>query len=67
MKSWADGRRSIEKRINAFSNYTAEIEHDGNTHTVHFMALFSEKKDAQSIIMTHGWPGKSPLPFLSVS
>jgi microsomal epoxide hydrolase len=51
-------RRSIEKRVNSFANYTAEIEHDGNKYQVHFMGLFSEKKDAQPIIMTHGWPGE---------
>ena len=58
--------RSIEKRINSFSNYTAEIEHDGNKYSVHFMGLFSEKKDAQPIIMTHGWPGE-PFSILEMS
>jgi microsomal epoxide hydrolase len=62
-----DNRRSIEKRINNFANYTADIEHNGNTHTVHFMGLFSEKKDAQSMIMTHGWPGESFLQYLRPS
>jgi microsomal epoxide hydrolase len=28
------------------------------------MGLFSEKKDAQAIIMTHGWPGESLLQHL---
>lgn len=50
------GRRSFEKRINSFPNYKADIEHDGQ-YQVHFMGLFSEKEDAQPIIMTHGWPG----------
>lgn len=37
---WIDAvsRRSIEKRINNFANYTAEIEHDDFSHTVHFMS-----------------------------
>jgi microsomal epoxide hydrolase len=54
---WLTGRRSFEERINSFSNYVADIEHDGVQHKLHFMGLFSENKDAQPIIMTHGWPG----------
>lgn len=42
-------------------NFTTTLETRGHTFTVHFAALFSEKKDAVPIIMTHGWPGQSAL------
>lgn len=58
--------REHEKRINSFPNFTADVEDDlGNTSTVHFVALFSEKPDAVPIALFHGWPG-SFLEFLSI-
>lgn len=51
--------RAQEKHINSFPNYTMEIE----GLTVHFVALFSEKKDAVPILFMHGWPG-SFIEFL---
>ncbi|KAF2017865.1 epoxide hydrolase-like protein [Aaosphaeria arxii CBS 175.79] len=53
--------RAQEKYINSFPNYTTEIE----GLTVHFVALFSEKKDAIPILFLHGWPG-SFIEFLSL-
>jgi microsomal epoxide hydrolase len=53
--SWRDQ----EKHINSFPNYTMTIE----DVDVHFIALFSEKKDAVPIIFMHGWPG-SFIEFL---
>jgi pimeloyl-ACP methyl ester carboxylesterase len=32
-------------------------------HDIHFMALFSKKKDAVPLIMLHGWPGASLFPL----
>jgi microsomal epoxide hydrolase len=51
--------RAQEKHINSFPNYTMKIEEIN----VHFVALFSEKKDAIPIIFMHGWPG-SFIEFL---
>ncbi|KAL1856705.1 hypothetical protein Plec18170_003676 [Paecilomyces lecythidis] len=51
--------RSTENRINTFPQFTTEIE----GLTIHFVALFSEKKDAVPILLLHGWPG-SFLEFL---
>ncbi|OCF44445.1 hypothetical protein I317_01705 [Kwoniella heveanensis CBS 569] len=59
-KYWLDGYdwRKHEKRINAQPAYTTKIQNkDGLEYTVHFAALFSNKKDAIPIILTHGWPG----------
>lgn len=53
--SWRDE----EKRINSFPNYRMQI--DGTD--LHFVALFSEKKDAVPIQFLHGWPG-SFIEFL---
>ncbi|GAA87738.1 epoxide hydrolase [Aspergillus luchuensis IFO 4308] len=50
--------RSAESRINSFPQFTFDIE----GLTIHFVALFSERKDAIPIVLLHGWPGK--LTFL---
>ncbi|BCS02958.1 epoxide hydrolase [Aspergillus luchuensis] len=51
--------RSAESRINSFPQFTFDIE----GLTIHFVALFSERKDAIPIVLLHGWPG-SFLEFL---
>jgi microsomal epoxide hydrolase len=58
--SWRDQ----EKHINSFPNYTSKIE----DIDVHYIALFSQKKDAVPIIFMHGWPGSfiEFLPMLEV-
>ncbi|CDM31988.1 hypothetical protein DTO013E5_9654 [Penicillium roqueforti] len=53
--------KSSEDRINSFPQYTMEVE----DLTIHFVGLFSEKKDAVPIILLHGWPG-SFLEFLPI-
>ena len=61
--------RKTEDHINTFPNFTAPIRaRDGETYTVHFAALFSEKTDAVPICLLHGWPGSflEFLPFLNV-
>lgn len=51
-------RRKTEAHINSFPNFMAKIkDDDGTTHDAHFVALFSEKKDATPLVMVHGWPG----------
>ncbi|KAF2467733.1 epoxide hydrolase-like protein [Lindgomyces ingoldianus] len=51
--------RVQEKHINSFPNYMMMIEEID----VHFVGLFSEKKDAIPIIFMHSWPG-SFIEFL---
>lgn len=50
-------RKTSEKRINGFPQWTTEIE----DMAIHFVGLFSEKKDAIPILLIHGWPGKIRL------
>ncbi|KAA8645986.1 epoxide hydrolase family protein [Aspergillus tanneri] len=51
--------RACEARINSFPQFTAQIE----DIKLHFVALFSEKRDAVPVVLLHGWPG-SFLEFL---
>ncbi|KAF1851359.1 epoxide hydrolase-like protein [Cucurbitaria berberidis CBS 394.84] len=51
--------RKQEAHINSFPNYKMQIEEID----LHFVALFSEKKDAIPIVFLHGWPG-SFIEFL---
>lgn len=50
-------RRQREKYINSYPNYKVDIEDEGETFNVHFVALFSKKQDAVPLLMMHGWPG----------
>lgn len=59
----AHERRSVEAELNAFPQYQATITEDGVKYKVHFLALFSERKDATPILFSHGWPG-SILEFV---
>jgi len=50
--------RVHEDCINSFPNFTILVtDTDGNKFDVHFVALFSKKKDAIPIAFFHGWPG----------
>jgi hypothetical protein len=51
--------RAQEDHINSFSNYKMTID----SIDLHFVALFSPKKDAIPILFMHGWPG-SFIEFL---
>ncbi|CBX97648.1 similar to epoxide hydrolase [Plenodomus lingam JN3] len=51
--------RAQEAHINSFPNYKMQIENVD----VHFVALFSQNKNAIPIIFMHGWPG-SFIEFL---
>ncbi|KAF2820739.1 epoxide hydrolase-like protein [Ophiobolus disseminans] len=51
--------RAQEEYINSFDNFKMQIE----DVDLHFIALFSKKKDAIPIIFMHGWPG-SFIEFL---
>ena len=47
-------RKQTEERFNSFPQWTTDVE----DLKIHFLGLFSEKKDAIPILLIHGWPGK---------
>jgi microsomal epoxide hydrolase len=50
--------RVQEDYINSFPNFTVPVtDKAGDSFEVHFVALFSKKKDAIPIAFFHGWPG----------
>lgn len=54
-------RRKSEEYINGFPNFTIPVAVEGQNPTqIHFVGLFSERKDAVPLILLHGWPGRSP-------
>ena len=53
--------RAWEARLNAYPQYTTEI--DGQT--IHFLHVRSPEPDALPLLLTHGWPG-SVAEFLEV-
>lgn len=57
--------RKWEKKFNAFPQFKAEVEWQGRQIGVHFFALYSERKDAQPLIMVHGWPGEYSFASLA--
>ncbi|KAL4723007.1 hypothetical protein ACLX1H_010248 [Fusarium chlamydosporum] len=57
--------RNVEDEANQFPNFTTDIEENNNAYNIHFMALFSKRKDAVPILALHGWPG-SFLEFLPI-
>ncbi|KAF2835079.1 alpha/beta-hydrolase [Patellaria atrata CBS 101060] len=58
--------RAHEAHINSFPNYKLKIrDDDGREFDIHFVALFSEKRDAVPLALFHGWPG-SFLEFLPI-
>lgn len=56
-------RRRCEEHINSFPQFRIPIRYVVDNDNVelemeiHFMALFSQKKDAVPLIFLHGWPG----------
>jgi microsomal epoxide hydrolase len=59
-------RREREAWINSFPHFRAPVKDDDETvYDIHFVALFSRKRDALPLLFLHGWPG-SFLEFLSI-
>ncbi|CAM1504649.1 Fc.00g022400.m01.CDS01 [Cosmosporella sp. VM-42] len=57
---------AVEMRINSLPNFISHvIDDDGSTHSIHFIGIFSQRKDAIPLMCIHGWPG-SFLEFLGV-
>lgn len=50
-------RRESEKRINSFPNFKSKVQVGEDEFDIHFVALFSKKKNAIPILFLHGWPG----------
>ncbi|KAF5615446.1 epoxide hydrolase [Fusarium sp. NRRL 52700] len=64
--TWKDfDWRKVEGQVNRFPNFTAEVDDNGVSYTIHFMALFSNRDDAIPVLALHGWPG-SFLEFLPI-
>jgi hypothetical protein len=60
-------RRKKEEHINTFPQYAVPVKAEGQESTkLHFVALFSEKKDAVPLLLLHGWPGTNP-PQMSLN
>lgn len=53
----------MEGEIASFPSYKASVEYRGQRYDLHFLALFSDKRDAKPIVFSHGWPG-SVLEFV---
>ncbi|KAJ3957909.1 hypothetical protein N0V92_005496 [Colletotrichum tropicale] len=63
---WAEGFdwTAVEARVNEYPNFKAKvIDDDGAAYSIHFLGLFSQKKDAIPLMCIHGWPG-SFLEFI---
>ncbi|KAJ0343736.1 hypothetical protein COL154_008601 [Colletotrichum chrysophilum] len=63
---WADGFdwTAVEARVNEFPNIKAKVvDDDGATYSIHFIGVFSQRKDAIPLMCIHGWPG-SFLEFI---
>ncbi|KAG6361728.1 hypothetical protein INS49_009956 [Diaporthe citri] len=61
----AISQHKYQESINAIPNFKVPVEDDGETYDVHFAGLFSQKKDATPLLLSHGWPG-SFLEFLPI-
>ncbi|KAJ0329699.1 hypothetical protein COL922a_012778 [Colletotrichum nupharicola] len=65
---WAEGFdwTVIEARVNEHLNFKAKVvDDDGATYSIHFIGLFSRKKDAIPLMCIHGWQG-SFLEFIGL-
>lgn len=49
--------RVHEARLNAFAQFTTDIEVDGVSQNLHFLHVRSPHPNALPLIITHGWPG----------
>lgn len=55
--------------MNEHPNFKAKVvDDDGASYFIHFIGLFSQKKDAIPLMCIHGWPGKhSPFSQFNIS
>lgn len=52
-----ENRKKHEVYINTFPQFKVPISDKLGDFSVHFAALFSERKDAVPVLLLHGWPG----------
>ncbi|CCF35757.1 epoxide hydrolase [Colletotrichum higginsianum] len=68
--SWLDlDWRNQEDRINSFPNFNTTINDvDIGPINIHFVGLYSSRRDALPLLFLHGWPGSflECLPMLDV-
>lgn len=57
--------RKQEEHINSFPHFKASVPDSLGILDLHFVALFSKRKDAIPLLLFHGWPG-SFLEFLPI-
>lgn len=50
-------RRKREVHINSVDHYTTNIEDEGDSFKIHFVAHFSSDPNAIPLLLNHGWPG----------
>jgi pimeloyl-ACP methyl ester carboxylesterase len=67
LQHWRDqfSWRDVEASVNRHPHFMANLTVDATELQIHFMALFSKKRDAIPIAFFHGWPG-SFLEFIDI-
>jgi microsomal epoxide hydrolase len=55
--------------MNSFPNFKMPVQDGKDMFSIHFVALFSQRKHAIPILLLHGWPGSflEFLPMLALS
>lgn len=69
MEPSSPDRHNVENHFNSYPQFKVPIKaSDGDTYDIHFMAMFSNRKDAKNLLLLHGWPGSvfEFLPYLDV-
>ena len=61
-------RKKHESYLNTFPQFKAKIHDKLGDFSIHFAALFSQRKDAIPILLLHGWPGSFMefIPMLDI-
>ena len=64
---WVDGYdwRAWEEKLNAYPQYTHDIDVDGESLPIHFYHVKAEREGAPALLLSHGWPG-SVFEFLHI-
>ncbi|KAJ9641439.1 hypothetical protein H2199_005409 [Coniosporium tulheliwenetii] len=61
VRAWTDvsvfNWARVQDHINSVPHFTCEVEYEGHSYTVHYVALFSNRSDAVPLVNVHGWPG----------
>ncbi|EON66478.1 hypothetical protein W97_05576 [Coniosporium apollinis CBS 100218] len=61
--NWA----KVQDYINSVPHFKSEVDYQGHSYTVHYVALFSKRSDAIPVVNIHGWPGcLEVLPLMNL-